>query len=97
MSLFDKMMDRNLKRMKKMQKQMLDMQEEIYDENGEQIERVNKKSAELGAKGTKIHYEAAASGIKDGLGDKSGKFCCECGKKIDAKAKYCSECGTKQE
>ena len=46
MSLFDKMMDRNLKRMKKMQKQMLDMQEEIYDENGEQIERVNKKRYE---------------------------------------------------
>ena len=59
--------------------------------------KMGNKLNELIRKGTKIHYEAAASGIKDGLGDKSGKFCCECGKKIDAKAKYCSECGTKQE
>ena len=80
-----------------MQKKMLDMQEEIYNENGEQIERVNKRSAELGSKGTEIHYEAVASGVKSGLKDKSEKFCCECGKKLDAKAKYCSECGTKQE
>lgn len=96
MSLFDRMMDRNMERAKKMQKKMLDMQEEIYDENGEQIERVNKRSAELGAEGTKIYYEAAASGVKDGLKNKSGKFCCECGKKIDVEAKYCSECGAKQ-
>ena len=89
-------MDRNMERMKKMQKKMLDMQEEIYDENGEQIERVNKRSAELGAKGTKIHYEAVAGGIKDGIENKSEGFCCECGKKINAGAKYCSECGAKQ-
>lgn len=96
MSLFDRMMDRNIERVKKMQKKMLNMQEEIYDENGEQIERINKRTAELGAEGTKIHYEAVASGVKDGLKNKSEKFCCECGKKISAEAKYCSECGTKQ-
>ena len=97
MSLFDRMMDRNMKMAKKMQKKMLDMQEEIYDENGEQIERVSKKSAELGAKGTRIHYGAVASGIKDGIeNNKSEKFCSECGKKIGAEAKYCSECGAKQ-
>jgi hypothetical protein len=96
MSLFDRMMDRNMERAKKMQKKMLDMQEEIYEENGEQIERVNTKSAELGAKGTKIHYEAVASGIKEGLEGKSEKFCHECGKKIGVKDKYCSECGAKQ-
>jgi hypothetical protein len=90
------MMDRNFVRLKKMQKKMLDMQEEIYDENGEQIERVNKRSAELGAKGTKIHYSAVASGIKDGLEDDPKKCCCECGKKIDMDAKFCCECGTKQ-
>ena len=89
-------MDRNMKMAKRMQKKMLDMQEEIYDENGEQIERVNKRSAELGAKGTKIHYEAVASGIKDGLENRSGKTCCECGEEIDMGAKYCSECGAKQ-
>ena len=94
MSLLDRMMDRNFERAKKMQKKMLDMQEEIYEENGEQIERLNKKSAELGAKGTKVHYEAAASGIKEGL--KDHKFCAECGTKIDKSAKFCSECGTKQ-
>ena len=94
MSLFDRMMDKNFERAKKMQKKMLDMQEEIYEENGEQIERLNKKSAELGAEGTKVHYEAAASGIKEGL--KDHKFCTECGTKIDASAKFCSECGTKQ-
>lgn len=94
MSLLDRMMDRNFERAKKMQKKMLDMQEEIYEENGEQIERLNKKSAELGAKGTKVHYEAAASGIKEGL--KDHKFCTECGTKIDKSAKFCSECGTKQ-
>ena len=43
---------------KKMQKKMLDMQEEVFNERGEQIERVNTKSAELSAPGTKIHYEA---------------------------------------
>lgn len=96
MSLFDRMMDRNMERAKKMQKKMLDMQEEMYEENGEQIERVNKKSAELGAGGTKIHYEAAASGVREGLEGKSEKFCHECGKKIGAKDKYCSECGAKQ-
>ena len=94
MSLFDRMMDKNFERAKKMQKKMLDMQEEIYEENGEQIERLNKKSAELGAEGTKVHYEAAASGIKEGL--KDHKICTECGTKIDASAKFCSECGTKQ-
>lgn len=96
MSLFDRMIDRNMKRVKKMQKKMLDMQEEMYNENGEQIERVNKRSAELGANGTKIHYEAKASGIREGLEGGSKKLCCECGKKIDAEAKYCSECGAKQ-
>ena len=96
MSLFDRMMDRNMERAKKMQKKMLDMQEEIYNENCEQIERVNKRSAELGAKGTKIHYEAVASGVKDGLRNGPEKFCCKCGKKIDMGAKYCSECGAKQ-
>lgn len=96
MSLLDKMMDDNLERAKKMQRKMLDMQEELYDERGEQIERINKKSAELGAAGTKIHYEAAASGIKEGL-DENVKYCIECGKKISKDAKYCSECGTKQE
>jgi DNA-binding protein YbaB len=35
MSLFDKMMDKNMKRAKKMQEKMLDMQEEVYGERGE--------------------------------------------------------------
>ena len=96
MSLFDKMMDRNMERAKRMQKKMLDMQEEIYNENGEQIERLNKRSAELGAEGTEIHYRAAASGFKEGLKSESKKLCHECGEKIDVNAKYCSECGTKQ-
>ena len=97
MSLLDRMMDRNFVRLKKMQKKMLDMQEEIYDENGAQIKRVNKKSAELGAEGTRVHYAAVASGIKDGLEDKNGKKCHKCGKKNDSSAKYCCECGTKQD
>ena len=96
MSLLDKMMDSNMKRVKSMQKELLDMQEEMYEENGEQIERINKKSAELGAEGTRIHYKAAASGIKEGLEGKAGKFCHECGKKISVGDKYCSECGAKQ-
>jgi hypothetical protein len=96
MSLLDRMMDRNFERAKKMQKKMLDMQEELYNENGEQIERVNKRSAELGAEGTRIHYKAAASGVKEGLGCEAKKSCCECGKKIDAGSKFCNECGTKQ-
>lgn len=96
MSLMDRMMEDNIKRVKVMQKKMLDMQEEFYEENGEQIERVNKRSAELGAAGTKVHYEAAASGIKEGLEGSEKKFCTECGKEIDASAKYCSECGAKQ-
>lgn len=96
MSLLDSMMESNMKRAKEMQKKMLDMQEELYDERGEQIERLNKKSAELTAAGTKVHYEAAASGIKEGLKDKSTKFCTECGAEISETAKYCSECGTKQ-
>ena len=96
MSLMDRMMEDNIKRAKVMQKKMLDMQEEFYEENGEQIERVNKRSAELGAAGTKVHYEAAASGIKEGLEGSEKKFCTECGKEIDASAKYCSECGAKQ-
>lgn len=96
MSLFDRMMDRNIKRAKKMQEKMLDMQEEIFDEKGEQIERVNKRSEELRAPGTKVHYEAVASGVKEGLSEKPKKFCSECGKEIGATAKYCSECGAKQ-
>lgn len=101
MSLLDKMMSDNLKRLKGMQKEMLDMQEEIYDENGEQIERLNKKRAELDAAGTKIHYQAAASGIKEAVSsdapDKTTKFCHECGTKIQKSAKFCSECGAKQD
>ena len=96
MSLMDRMMDDNIKRAKVMQKKMLDMQEEFYEENGEQIERVNKRSAELGAAGTKVHYGAVASGIKEGLEGSEKKFCTECGKEISASAKYCSECGAKQ-
>lgn len=97
MSLLDKMMSDNLKRLKGMQKEMLDMQEEIYDEDGEQIERLNKKRAELGAAGTKIHYQAAASGVKEAMSaDKPTKFCHACGHEIDRTAKYCSECGAKQ-
>lgn len=112
MSLFDKMMEKNLERAqsmqdgmldrtvsraKSMQKKMLNMQEEIYDENGEQIERLNKKRAELDAAGTKIHYQAAASGVKEALSaDKPTKFCHACGHEIDRTAKYCSECGAKQ-
>ena len=100
MSLLDKMMSDNLKRLKGMQKEMLDMQEEIYDENGEQIERLNKKRAELDAAGTKIHYQAAASGVKEAMSsdapDKTTKFCHECGTKIQKSAKFCSECGAKQ-
>lgn len=116
MSLFDKMMEKNLKmaqdmqdgmldrtvsRAKSMQKKMLNMQEEIYDENGEQIERLNKKRAELDAAGTKIHYQAAASGVKEAMlsdaSAKSTKFCYECGAKIQKSAKFCSECGAKQD
>ena len=101
MSLLDKMMSDNIKRLKGMQKEMLDMQEEIYDENGEQIERLNKKRAELDAAGTKIHYQAAASGIKEAVSsdapDKTTKFCHECGTKIQKSAKFCSECGAKQD
>ena len=101
MSLLDKMMSDNLKRLKGMQKEMLDMQEEIYDENGEQIERLNKKRAELDAAGTKIHYQAAASGVKEAMSsdapDKTTKFCHECGTKIQKSAKFCSECGAKQD
>ncbi len=96
MSMLDKMMDENIDTLKKMQKKMLDMQEEIYAENGEQIERVNKKSAELEAAGTKVKYEAAASGIKEGLSGEPTKYCHECGKEINASAKFCSECDTKQ-
>ena len=115
MSLFDRMMEKNVKRAqgmqdgmldrtvsraKSMQKKMLDMQEEIYDENGEQIERLNKKRAELDAAGTKIHYQAAASGVKEvmssDVADKTTKFCHECGTKIQKSAKFCSECGAKQ-
>lgn len=101
MSLLDKMMSDNLKRLKGMQKEMLNMQEEIYDENGEQIERLNKKRAELDAAGTKIHYQAAASGVKEAMSsdvaDKTTKFCHECGTKIQKTAKFCSECGAKQD
>ena len=89
-----KMMDSNLENLKEMQKKMLDMQEELYTENGEQIERVNKMRAEREAAGTKVHYEAAAEGIKDGL--KDTKFCEKCGSKISRDAKFCSECGEKQ-
>ncbi len=96
MSVLDKMMDENMDTLKRMQKKMLDMQEEIYAENGEQIERVNKRSAELGAAGTKVHYEAAASGLREGLKDESKKFCHACGKEISAAVNYCSECGAKQ-
>ena len=96
MSMLDKMMDENIDTLKKMQKKMIDMQEEIYAENGEQIERVNKKSAELEAAGTKVKYEAAASGIKEGLSGEPTKYCHECGKEINASAKFCSECDTKQ-
>ena len=100
MSLLDKMMSDNIKRLKGMQKEMLDIQEEIYDENGEQIERLNKKRAELDAAGTKIHYQAAASGVKEAMSsdapDKTTKFCHECGTKIQKSAKFCSECGAKQ-
>ena len=96
MSMLDKMMEENIERAKEMQKRMLDMQEELYNERGEQIERINKKKEELSAAGTKIHYEAAASGIKEGLEGSEKKFCTECGKEIDASAKYCSECGAKQ-
>ncbi len=92
----DKMMDQTIKNAKKMQRKMLDMQEEVYNENGEQIERVNKRAAELGASGTKIKYEAAAKGIKEGMKDEPKKFCCECGEELSASAKFCSECGTKQ-
>ena len=99
--MLDKMMSDNIKRLKGMQKEMLDMQEEIYDENGEQIERLNKKRAELDAAGTKIHYQAAASGIKEAVSsdapDKTTKFCHECGTKIQKSAKFCSECGAKQD
>ena len=63
----DRMMEDNIERAKEMQKRMLDMQEELYNERGEQIERLNKKKEELSAAGTKVHYEAAASGIKEGL------------------------------
>jgi hypothetical protein len=94
MSLFDRMMDRNMERAKKMQKRVLDMQEEMYNENGEQIERINKKSAELGAEGTKIHYKAAAAGVKEGLA--AEKVCPKCGTTIGTDFKYCSECGAKQ-
>lgn len=101
MSLLDKMMSDNLKRLKSMQKEMLDMQEEIYDENGEQIERLNKKRTELDAAGTKIHYQAAASGVKEVMSSdvpsKATKFCHECGTKIQKSAKFCSECGAKQD
>ncbi len=101
MSLLDKMMSDNLKRLKGMQREMLNMQEEIYDENGEQIERLNKKRAELDAAGTKIHYQAAASGVKEAMSsdapDKTTKFCHECGTKIQKSAKFCSECGAKQD
>lgn len=96
MSMLDKMMEENIERAKEMQKRLLDMQEELYDERGEQIERINKKKEELSAAGTKIHYEAAASGVKEGLEGSEKKFCTECGKEIDASAKYCSECGAKQ-
>jgi hypothetical protein len=96
MSVLDKMMEENIERAKEMQKRMLDMQEELYNERGEQIERINKKKEELGAAGTKVHYEAAVSGIKEGLKGSGKKFCTECGKEIDASAKYCSECGAKQ-
>ena len=96
MSLLDRMMDKNLERAKKMEKKMLDMQEEIYNENGEQIERLNRRSAELGAEGTKIRYGAMASGIKSGLESEPEKSCSNCEKKISADAKYCSECGAEQ-
>ena len=116
MSLFDKMMEKNLERAqsmqdgmldrtvsraKSMQKKMLNMQEEIYDENGEQIERLNKKRAELDAAGTKIHYQAAASGVKEVMSSdvpsEATEFCHECGTKIQKSAKFCSECGAKQD
>ena len=97
MSLIDEMMDSNIERLKKMQGKMLDAQEEIYNERGEQIERVNKKSAELSASGTKIHYQAAASGIKEGLKNQPIKYCTECGQTISKTAKFCSECGAKQD
>ena len=96
MSMLDKMMEENIERAKEMQKRLLDMQEELYSERGEQIERINKKKEELSAAGTKIHYEAAASGVKEGLEGSEKKFCTECGKEISASAKYCSECGAKQ-
>ena len=96
MSLFDKMMERNTKRLKKMQEQMLDMQEEVFDEHGAQIARVNQKSAELSAGGTRVHYEAVASGLKNGLANSPEKFCHACGSKIAASANYCSVCGAKQ-
>ncbi len=34
--------------------------------------------------------------IKDIKGEKSSKYCLECGKKIPKQSKYCPECGTKQ-
>ena len=96
MSLMDRMMEENIERAKEMQKRMLDMQEELYNERGEQIERLNKKKEELSAAGTKVHYEEAASGIKEGL-ENEKKICPACKKEIDADAKFCSECGTKQD
>lgn len=96
MSLMDRMMKQNMKMMKKMQKDVLDMQEELYNENGEQIERVSKMSAERGAPATKIHYEAVAKGVKEGLSGEEKKYCSKCGAEIDVDANFCSKCGAKQ-
>lgn len=96
MSLMDRMMNSNMKRIKKMHKQMLDMQEEIYAEDGERIEKLNKVAAERGAPGAKIQYKAMAEGIKEGLTGESSKKCPACDAEIDVAAKYCSECGAKQ-
>ena len=76
----------------KITRHQLKMQKQIIDENEDILKDISAKSAGISSPG----YEITARAVKKGLTEEEDIYCKHCGKNIDADSKFCNKCGKEQ-
>ena len=79
-----------IKKIKKIQDQVIDMQSEMLDKNQQKLTKIANQRADIQSEAITKKAKALKKGFHDAV------FCKYCGESIDSDSNFCKHCGKKQ-